>query len=168
MAAARCRNKKKERTDYLQKVRRTTSDVRERAPALSLTNRVFHVFRPPGIREAGDVKLGLKSPDRGAEAGAAAAHPHAQPPPADVHSADRQRQNPGERGQPFAGAAGRQVKGAFMEFRLERNADQHAALSPGLRRTEGTGRRWPPNPRRFSDRAPHEGMQIQWDWTLGI
>lgn len=36
MAAARCRNKKKERTDYLQKVRRT-GDIHARSPVLSLT-----------------------------------------------------------------------------------------------------------------------------------
>lgn len=36
MAAARCRNKKKERTDYLQKVRRA-GDIHERSPVLLLT-----------------------------------------------------------------------------------------------------------------------------------
>lgn len=123
-----------------------------------------HVLRlPPGVREAGDVKLGPESPDRGAEAGATAAYSHAQPPPANVHSADGQCQNPGERGRPFAGAAGRQVKALFWSL----DQKKHAALSAGLRQTEGSSRRRGPNPPAWSHGAPHEEMQIQ-DCTLGI
>lgn len=145
-------SKQEERADGLSTEGETHNEWHSWTYASALAH---HVLRPPpGIREAGDVKLGPESPDRGAEAGATAAHPHAQPPPADVHSADRQCQNPGERGQPFAGAAGRQVKGVFWSLDLKETQTntQHLAL--------GFGRRRPPNPPAFSHGAPHEDMHV--------
>lgn len=59
-----------------------------------------------GIRETGDDELWAESTNRGAEARAPAAHPHAQPSQAHMHCKNRQRENPGKRGEPPPGAAG--------------------------------------------------------------
>lgn len=58
-----------------------------------------------GIGAPGNGELGAEGPDRGAPSGEAAADGDAQPPQAHLHSADRQRENARERGQPAAGAA---------------------------------------------------------------
>lgn len=70
----------------------------------------FLLVPPTGIRKTRNAKLWPESPDRRAEAGTTAAHPLAQPPSPDVHRQDGQRQNPGQRGEPTAGAAGGQMK----------------------------------------------------------